>query len=154
MHSAMHAENSAEKFGGKAADYMEIHAFLDSSKSQIGDARHRTLTHTSWFIREILPRIFGHVIINSDQKKVPVVEIAELHVLEDFGMLFIPTAQDFLGEMELTDWMDNARGKATPPSRKKIKDTTIRPSSIPENTPRPSSFRPQRGCRGGAGVMD
>lgn len=34
--SDKHAESSAKKYGGKAADYIEIHELMDSSKSSWG----------------------------------------------------------------------------------------------------------------------
>ena len=114
----IHAESSAKKFGGQAEDYLEIHNFMDSSKGAIPDNRHRALTHTSWFLSVVLERVFGVVIINSDDKKVSVRDIGEQHVLEDYGG-FIPTAQDFLQEIEWQDWMDNGRD-FKPPSHRKL----------------------------------
>lgn len=112
----VHAESSARKWGGIAADYMPIHNFMDSSKSAMPDNRHRALTHNSWFIGVggPLELIFGHEITNSDGRRVSVRDIGEQHVLEDFGMKFIPTAQDYLQEVEFKDWMQNGRGE--PPS--------------------------------------
>jgi hypothetical protein len=116
----IHAKNSARKFGGKPEDYLEIHNLMDSSKSCIGDNRHRCLTHNSWFIGADGPleKIFGPVIVNSDKREVSTRDIGEQHILEDFGMQYIPTAQDFLQEMEMKDWMSN--GKGSPPSFQKI----------------------------------
>jgi hypothetical protein len=116
----IHAKNSARKFGGKPEDYLEIHNLMDSSKSCIGDNRHRCLTHNSWFVGADGPleRIFGPVIVNSDKREVSTRDIGEQHILEDFGMQYIPTAQDFLQEMEMKDWMSN--GKGSPPSFQKI----------------------------------
>ncbi|HSX25052.1 MAG TPA: hypothetical protein VLG69_03750 [Candidatus Andersenbacteria bacterium] len=115
-----HAESSAKKFGGEAKDYLEIHKLIDSSRDAFGDVRHRMATHTSWFINVILPRIFGETIENSAHNDVSVRLIGEWHVLEDFEGEFIPTLQDFAEEIEMKAWMDNARGGAVPPSRKKI----------------------------------
>lgn len=157
MHATKHAANSAEKFGGVPQDYLAIHLFLDSSKAQINDARHRALTHTSWFIREVLPRVFGDTITNSSKKLVSVTEIGEQHVLEDFGMLFVPTPQDFLGEMELVAWMDNARNGATPPSRKKVREKKARVKpSVPKATRKPPGFGfGRRPCgNAGQGILD
>lgn len=108
----IHAKNSARKFGGEPEDYIEIHNLMDSSKSCIGDNRHRALTHNSWFIGSDGPleKIFGLTIINSEKKEVSVRDIGEQHILEDFGMRYIPTAQDFLQEMEIKDWMNNGKG--------------------------------------------
>jgi hypothetical protein len=115
----IHALSSAKKFGGKPENYVEIHNLLDSSKAVIADNRHRALTHTSWFVGFILEKIFGTVITNSDGKKVSVRDVGEQHVLEDFGMRFIPSAQDYLEQMEHQDWMMAGKGEP-PPSFKRL----------------------------------
>jgi hypothetical protein len=93
---------------------MDIHEFLDSSKGTIADNRHRALTHNAWFLSAVLPRVFGETRINSDGKVYSVRDVGEQHVLEDYGGRFIPSAQDFLAEMDFRDWMQNGRG--VPPS--------------------------------------
>ena len=108
-----HAESSAKKFGGKMEDYLEIHVLLDSSKMAFADNRHRALTHNSWFVNHILPKIFGETITNSEGKLVSTIDIAEQHILEDFSNLFIPTAQDYLMQMAESTWM---HGQGLPPS--------------------------------------
>lgn len=115
----IHAQSSARKFGGTPEEFMPIHELMDSSKSVIADNRHRALTHTSWFISTILPRIFGETFKLSTGKVVSTRDIGEQHVLEDFGRRFIPTAQDFLETCEAADWMNNGKG-APPPSCKKV----------------------------------
>ncbi len=55
----VHADNSANKFGGKPEDYMDIHLLMDSTKGTFPDNRHRAITHNSWFTTNILPLIFG-----------------------------------------------------------------------------------------------
>lgn len=116
-----HAQSSARKFGGKPEDYIDIHNLMDSSKGCIGDNRHRALTHNSWFVAAggPLERIFGIVIKNSQGREVSVRDVGEQHILEDFGMKFIPTPQDYLQEMESKPWMSNGRDDA-PSSQKKI----------------------------------
>jgi hypothetical protein len=64
----------------------------------------------------VLERVFGINLTNSDGKQVSVREIGEQHCLEDFGGV-IPTAQDYLQEMEHKEWMG---GKGRPPSHRKI----------------------------------
>lgn len=114
-----HAISSARKYGGVAEDYMEIHEFMDSSKMAIADNRHRALTHNSWFIGMVIPKVFGEVFRRaSDGAKISSRDIAEQHVAEDYGGKFIPSAQDFIAEMEYKDWMQN--GKGLPPSYAKI----------------------------------
>lgn len=119
----IHSLSSARRFGGVPEDYIEIHNLLDSSKACICDNRHRALTHNSWFIGTILERIFGITITNSDGKKVSVRDVGEQHVAEDFKGRFIPTAQDFLAEIDFKDWMNNGAG--VPPSFSKLEKKQI-----------------------------
>lgn len=114
----VHSQSSARKWGGKPEDYLAIHDFFDSSKGTIADSRHRALTHNSWFLSTVLEKVFGHNITNSDGRSVSVRDIGEQHILEDFGGRFIPSAQDYLQEMEIKDWM--IRGIGAPPSFAKI----------------------------------
>lgn len=114
----IHAESSARKFGGKPEDYLPIHNLMDSSKATIADSRHRALTHNSWFIGTILELIFGTVFTNSDGRIVSVRDIGEQHVLEDNGNRFIPSAQDYLAEIEFKEWM--LKGSGVPPSSAKL----------------------------------
>lgn len=120
----IHAVSSARRFGGTPEEYLEIHNLMDSSKAAIADNRHRALTHNSWFIGVILERVFGSTFTNSAGRVVSVRDIGEQHVLEDYGMRFIPSAQDFLQEMEFKDWMQNGRG--VPPSNARIEERKIR----------------------------
>ncbi|HPH99774.1 MAG TPA: hypothetical protein PK772_05560 [Chitinophagaceae bacterium] len=113
----IHAQSSAKKFGGIVEDYLDIHNFLDSSKAVIPDNRHRALTHNSWFISTVLEKVFGVTITNAEGKAISVRDIAEQHVLEDFGGKFIPSAQDYLQEIEYKEWMN---GQGFPSSRTKV----------------------------------
>jgi hypothetical protein len=126
----IHSLSSAKRFGGKPEDYLEIHNLLDSSKGAICDNRHRALTHTSWFLSTILERIFGVTIENSAGKTVSVRDVGEQHIAEDFRGRFIPTAQDYLAEIEFKDWMNNGAG--VPPSFKKLVRT---PKATSPNKP-------------------
>jgi hypothetical protein len=114
----VHSLSSARKHGGKPEDYLDIHQFMDSSKAAMADNRHRALTHNAWFIGTIIERVFGITRTNSDGKVYSVRGIAEQHVLEDYGGRYIPSAQDFLQEMEFKDWMQNGNG--SPPSFARI----------------------------------
>jgi len=111
----LHAISSAKKFGGIWEDYMEIHEFMDSSKAVIADNRHRALTHNSWFISVVIPRVFGEVFKRkSDNGRVSSRDIAEQHVLEDYKNKFVPSGADFLTLLPFKDWMQNGNG--TPPN--------------------------------------
>ena len=118
----IHAKNSARKFGGGPQDYIDIHNFMDSSKGAIADPRHRVLTHNTWFISNVIEKVFGVTIVNSNGKEVSTREIAEQHVLEDYSMRYIPSAQDWLQNIEYSSWMLN--GKGCPPSFAKIYNRT------------------------------
>ena len=114
----IHAVSSAKRFGGIPEDYIEIHNLLDSSKGTIADSRHRAMTHNAWFLSVILERIFGVTLTNSEGKKISVRDVGEQHVLEDYRMRFIPSAQDFLQEIEVKEWMVSGNGQ--PPSSAKL----------------------------------
>jgi hypothetical protein len=114
----IHALSSVRKWGGKPEDYLPIHDLLDSSKGTIADSRHRALTHNAWFLSTILERVFGHNITNSDGRLVSVRDIGEQHILEDFGGRYIPSAQDYLQEIEIKEWM--VKGLGAPPSFAKL----------------------------------
>jgi hypothetical protein len=50
-HPIFHAESSVRRFGGKNEDYLPIHQWLDSSKREYCDFRHRALRHLGDFAR-------------------------------------------------------------------------------------------------------
>lgn len=133
-HSYHHAVSSTRRFGGEVEDYLPLHSWFDSSKSAWADQRHRAVLHTSFGIflaedrfgleeenRQLhkainriprwLQRLFGikvptHrpvTITNSAGKQVPIRLLAEQHVIEDAG--FIPTLEDYLGELPRKPWM-------------------------------------------------
>jgi len=103
----IHSKSSVKRWGGRVEDYLPLHQFLDSPKSTMNNNTSRMLTHNTWFIYEVMPRVFGYNIVNSDGRSVDVVDIAMLHVAEDYRMKFIPTPQDFLKHMQLQPWMHN-----------------------------------------------
>ena len=103
----IHSKSSAKRYGGKPEDYMEIHKLLDLPKVCMNNHTNRFLTHNTFFAYEIIPKVFGYNIINSDGKSVDTVDVALYHILEDFRMQFIPTPQDFLKHMEVQKWMQN-----------------------------------------------
>lgn len=116
----IHAASSAKKFGGEPSDYEDIHLLMDSSKSAHADNRHRAATHNAWFVSQIIPKIFGHTRVNSEGRTYSTVDVAEQHVLEDFGLKYLPSLSDYLGEMEMKDWMQNGRGDESPPSCRRL----------------------------------
>lgn len=119
-----HSQSSVRKWGGIESDYLPIHRLLDSSKDTFSDARHRALTHTTWFCTNIIPKIFGDSAVNNAGRIYIPKDVAELHCLEDFHMRFIPTVQDFLENMRLKNWMINAfKYREDPPSSMKERVT-------------------------------
>lgn len=118
----IHALSSVRRYGGTVENYLPIHDLMDSSKAVIADSRHRALTHNSWFVGTILEKVFGNHIVNSDGKRVSVRQIGEDHVMEDFSNRFIPSAADYLMEMEYRAWMQNGRD-AVPPSFERIRSS-------------------------------
>ena len=103
----IHSKSSVKRWGGKVEDYLAIHELIDSPKAAMNNNTARMLTHNIWFCYSIIPKIFGYNITNSDGKSVDTVDIAMLHVAEDFRMKFIPTVQDYLKHMEVQAWMCN-----------------------------------------------
>ena len=118
----VHSESSAKKWGGKPEDYYAIHETMDSTKQVVADNRHRLIFHTTYGACKLIPMIFGPTITNSDGNKVSTKDIAERHILEDFGHKFIPTLQDYVENMTLEHWMNNGR-VGTPPSYRRIEET-------------------------------
>lgn len=103
----IHSISSTKRFGGKPEDYLNIHILLDSPKTTMNNNTSRMLTHNIWFCYEIIPKIFGYNIINSDGRSVDTVDIAMLHIAEDFKFKGIPTVQDYLENMVVQSWMNN-----------------------------------------------
>lgn len=108
----IHALSSQRRWGGEPEDYIPIHNLMDTSKGTIADSRHRALTHNAWFISEIIERIFGVTFTNSAGRVVSSRDVAEQHVLEDYNNRFIPSAQDFLEEIPMKEWMISGKGEA------------------------------------------
>lgn len=113
----IHSESSVRRWKGKVEDYLPIHNWFDQTKGLIADNRHRAILHTSFGIM-LCEQVFGVFIVNSNGRKVSVRDIGEQHVLEDNRNKFIPSAQDYLQEMEFKEWMNN--GKVHPPSFNKL----------------------------------
>lgn len=106
MNPLWHSKSSVKRWGGSVECYLPIHELLDSPKATMNNNTSRFLTHNTWFVYTIIPKIFGYNIINSDGKSVDTIDIAMLHLLEDFRN-FIPTPQDFLKYMQVQGWMCN-----------------------------------------------
>jgi hypothetical protein len=116
----VHSRSSMKRWGGVVEDYLAIHKLLDSPKATMNNNTSRMLTHNTWFAYEVIPLIFGYNIINSDGKSVDVVDIAMLHIAEDFRHKFIPTPQDYLKHLQLQGWMNNGVKDIDNPEATKI----------------------------------
>ena len=103
----IHAKSSVKRWGGKVEDYLAIHELLDSPKETMNNNTSRMLTHNVWFCYKIIPKIFGYNITNSNGRSVDTIDIAMLHVAEDFRMKFVPTVQDYLKHLDVQPWMNN-----------------------------------------------
>lgn len=103
----IHALSSVKRYGGIPEDYLDIHELMDSSKACVSNNGHRVLTHNSWFVVTILPKVFGHQRVNSDGKIYNVKDVGEYHILEDFKNRFILTPQDYLEHLDVQPWMNN-----------------------------------------------
>ena len=115
----VHAESSVKKWGGAIDDYLAIHEKMDCSKAHVPDNRHRCLTHTMFWIKEVMIPLFGSYIVVGQDKKVSVKDICERHILEDYHQKFIPTPQDFIENMDMLPWMQNGT-RGTPSSCKRL----------------------------------
>ena len=117
-HPVFHAESSVRRFGGKAEDYILIHQWLDASKQEFCDFRHRALRHHSLGVYEC-ERVFGPTITNSDGRIVPVRYIAERHIQEDCGGI-VPSVSDWLSRIRSETWM--SRGYLIPAAEPPMRD--------------------------------
>jgi hypothetical protein len=103
----IHSKSSVKRWGGKVEDYIAIHELIDSPKATMNNNSSRALTHNTWFAYTIIPKIFGYNIVNSDGRSVDTVDVAMLHIAEDFRMKFVPTPQDYLKHMVVQAWFNN-----------------------------------------------
>ena len=103
----IHSKSSVKRWGGKVEDYLAIHELIDSPKATMNNNSSRALTHNTWFAYTIIPKIFGYNITNSSGKSVDTIDIAMLHIAEDFRMKFVPTPQDYLKHLQVQPWFNN-----------------------------------------------
>lgn len=103
----IHSQSSVKRWGGKVEDYLSIHELIDSPKACMNNNSARLITHNVWFAYNIVPKIYGYNLINSDNKRVDTIDIAMLHIAEDFRMKFVPTLEDYLKHLELPAWIHN-----------------------------------------------
>ena len=110
MKPYIHAKSSAKKYGGTPEDYLDIHDFMDSSKSSEATVKHRCVFHSA-FGCYIVEKVFGHNRENSEGKIYSVRDIAENHIIEDLGR--IPSLNEWLQHMPIETWMGGRTKKKT-----------------------------------------
>lgn len=86
MKPLQHAQISAKTFGGVWTDYIELHNFLDSSKSSCAHFKHRFLLHHAEGI-DLAVRLFGEQITNSEGQIITTRQILTDHLIEDVGCI-------------------------------------------------------------------
>ena len=96
MKPLQHAQISAKTYGGSWADYIEIHSFLDSSKSACAHFKHRFLLHHAEGI-ELGVSIFSDKIINSEKREISTRRILTEHLIEDVGR--VVSIEDWMREL-------------------------------------------------------
>jgi hypothetical protein len=117
-HPMHHAERSVARFGGRPEDYQAIHDWFDASKAHMPDLRHRALRHHSEGIFQC-EALFGIAITNSDNKRIPVRQIGEQHVMDDLG--WIPSVKDWMQHIEIQPWMTRSPWKPSEEAKAKPK---------------------------------
>lgn len=110
MKPLVHAKESVKIFQGCLDDYLDLHNFLDQTKSNHPDMRHRAILHSSFGIY-LAEQVFGVWFTNSDGKDVSVRDVLEAHVIQDLG--FIPTVSDYLDHLPMLDWLGGPKRKLT-----------------------------------------
>jgi hypothetical protein len=108
MNAAIHSELSVKHYKGKSVDYYDLHDFMDSSKEVESTNRHRFLTHTMFFVKNVMIPIYGNTITNSSGVKVNVKDLLETdHIMADYKGRFIPTIMDFVDEIDQRECDDD-----------------------------------------------
>ena len=98
----LHAKSSVRKYGGSVNDYIAIHKWFDSTKSNYPKFLHRAVLHNS-FGMLLAEQVFGDFVVNSDGKDIEVRQIAYDHIMEDCG--FVPTVEDWVKHIQVQPWM-------------------------------------------------
>ncbi|HQU85045.1 MAG TPA: hypothetical protein PKY59_18030 [Pyrinomonadaceae bacterium] len=94
MKPLQHAQISAKTYGGVWTDYIELHNFLDLSKSSCAHFKHRFLLHHAEGI-DLAVRLFGEELTNSDGQTNSIRQILTDHLIEDVGSI-----------VSIEDWAD------------------------------------------------
>lgn len=106
----VHANNSVAKFGGNPNDYLQIHEFLDMTKTHYVGFQHRAILHNTFGIY-ICEQIFGPIVTNSEGKEVETRYIVMEHIKEDLG--FVPTIKEWVDKIPLQEWMNGKKKESS-----------------------------------------
>jgi len=115
VNSWNHAVSAARKWGGEPEDYLPIEEYIDSSKSIIGDVRHRAIYHHTlgvWLVQQKFGPTISVTRKSGKVVQVPTRLIAERHIIEDLGWL--PSPADYLKNTPVEKWMSGSQRKEVP----------------------------------------
>ncbi|EHQ25040.1 hypothetical protein Mucpa_0859 [Mucilaginibacter paludis DSM 18603] len=117
-----HSLLSKKKFQGDANDYLQLHKFMDTSKLFYFNIKHRVLLHNTYGI-DLCIQKFGETLINAENKKVLIRDIAAEHCKEDL-MGVVPTLNNWFKYIDeaLLDHI-----KPINPADSKLKEFVLRP---------------------------
>lgn len=94
------AEYSARKFGGRPADYISFHQWVNRYESvhPLGNfASHHT------FGTQVALAVYGAYLTNSKGAKVPIISLFEYHLRKTYR--FLPTLSHWLVHLKCQKWM-------------------------------------------------
>lgn len=100
MNASIHADLSCKKYNTTNKKdwnrFYKIHDFMDCSKECESTNKHRFLTHTMFFVKNVMIPIYGHTLTLSNGVKVNTKDMLESdHIAADFRGKFIPTIADY-----------------------------------------------------------
>lgn len=105
MKPLQHAQISAHRYGGRWQDWIDIHGWIDSSKTLFASMQHRMLLHSD-FGAWLAPLVFGEIITAGDASARTADLFAD-HQLEDLGRTYA-----------LSEWLREVRPDARPAPRR------------------------------------
>ena len=96
MKPLQHAQISQKIHGGKWQDYIDVHNFLDSSKSACAHFKHRFFLHHAEGI-DLGVKIFGQNLTNSEGETLEIRQLLTEHLIEDVASLV--TVEDWARDL-------------------------------------------------------
>jgi len=139
-HPFYHAQSAARHWGGEWRDYIAIEQWFDQTKSHLADCRHRLVLHNDFGI-DLCQAVFGADLARaSDGGVVPVQDIAERHIREDFAER-VPTLAECLADLPAPD--GQAGGSAAEALRRRFGGMADDYADLEAWFARPERFSPQ-----------